>query len=424
MRIPGNAFKVMWNCCFPVIILIFAEVVKSFLMSLKRTVLFFLLLTGFSGFAQNVAINQPFEEFTNWGQALTVADFNNDGLNDIVALAPKLPKNNKPFGAFTLHYNTENGFHKKPDLIIHPELPGFNSGISHCAAGDFNTDGFTDLVVSNPFYGEPQLDRGFVQVFWGSTEGIIAEKTTVKTGLTAYGSFGSNVACLDFNGDGTDDLLVEARFDQILEGRIYIYYGGENFSLESPDIALKVENSQSLYFCFSDDLNSDGIADVVCRSNSNWNTTKTQVSIFYGGINPNETHSQYFEMENFTPLFYCKNEKVFFGTVRDNTNIPSTEAFKITTSGFQTLNIKTEGIPFKISGNKIMLIRNYNDTGLYIYAFRNNEFLFLRKIEKLAETTTIRLPSLFQNDITAPQKLLVPVLTADGEKLVFINPEE
>ncbi len=393
-------------------------------MSLKPTFLLFLLLPGFSGFAQDGVIHPPFEKIADWGQALSVADFNNDGLNDIVTLAPKLIKNNKPFGAFTLHYNTENGFQKKPDLIIHPALPGFRSGISNCVSGDFNADGFSDLVVSNPFYGEPQLDRGFVQVFWGSAEGIIAEKTTVKTGLTAYGSFGSNLACLDFNGDGTDDLLVEARFDQIHEGRIYVYYGGVNFSLESPDIALKVENSQSLYFCFSDDLNSDGMADVVCRSNSNWNTTKTQVYIFYGGTKPNETHSQFFEMENFTPLFYCKNEKVIFGTVRDNTNIPSTEAFKITRSGLQTLNIKTEGIPFKISRNTIMLMRNSGNPGLYSYTFLNNEFKFVQKMEDLPETTTIRYPKLFRHEKTAPIKLIVPVLSSNTEKLVFLNLEE
>jgi hypothetical protein len=393
-------------------------------MNSKLTGVLLFFLAEISGFAQKLEIHSPFEENTNWGESFTIADFNNDGLYDIVTLAPKIVRNNKWVGAFTIHYNTNNGFHEKPGLIIYPELPGFNSGISHSTAGDFNADGFTDLVVSNQFLGEPQLDRGFVQVFWGSLDGINAERTTVKTGNTAYGSFGSNVACLDFNGDSIDDLLVEARFDQILEGRIYIYYGGKNFSLETPDIELKVNNSQSLYFCFSDDLNGDGIADVVCRSNSNWNAATTQMYFFHGGTNPGNTHEQVFELENFTPLFYCKTENVIFGTSRDNTHNFSTEALKITRSGFQKLNIKTEGIPFKISGNRIMLIRDSGNPGLSIYTFRNNQFNFLRKVEDLPEATTILYPKHFSQEKTTPTKLIVPVLSANKEKLVIINVEE
>jgi hypothetical protein len=383
------------------------------------------MLSGNGLFSQNKALNSPFGREMGWGMAMTVSDFNGDGLADIAVLAPDYQNTNKMWlGAATVYYGSSKGFSENPNQIIVPKFIGHTQGIGSCTSADFNNDGFDELVVSNPFYGEPQLDRGFVQVFWGSAEGINAERTTVKTGNTAYGSFGSNVACLDFNGDSIDDLLVEARFDQILEGRIYIYYGGKNFSLETPDIALKVDNSQSLYFCFSDDLNGDGVADIICRSNSNWNATTTQMYFFHGGTNPKNTHVQYHELENFTPLFYCKTESVVFGVSRDNNHSLSTEALKITHSGFQQLNIKTEGIPFKISEDKIMLIRNSGNPMLHIYTFRNNEFKFLQKMKDLPETTAIRYPKLFSPEKTAPIKLIVPILSANREKLVFINLEK
>jgi hypothetical protein len=135
----------------------------------------------------------------------------------------------------------------------------------------------------------------------GSPDGIIKAPSSVITGVSDYGSFGSNLNGADFNGDGIADLCVEARFDKLLEGRIYIYPGGKKFSIEKPAFELSNPGSESLYLCLTGDLNRDGFMDVVCRSNRNWNTHQTEVSLFYGGPKADNFPDYIFTTGSFTP---------------------------------------------------------------------------------------------------------------------------
>jgi hypothetical protein len=93
------------------------------------------------------------------------------------------------------------------------------------AVGDFDHDGFDDLVVGVPgenlYDGEPgqKLDAGIVQVIHGSAAGpneevafhqIWSWDTGLSFAAVANDNFGGAVAVGDFDGNGVDDLAIAA----------------------------------------------------------------------------------------------------------------------------------------------------------------------------------------------------------------------
>lgn len=75
--------------------------------------------------------------------------------------------------------------------------------------GDFNGDGFDDLVVGVPHEDLGSVrDAGAVQVFYGSSDGVTTANDQVLRGRNSYDQFGAATAVGDFNNDGYDDLAV------------------------------------------------------------------------------------------------------------------------------------------------------------------------------------------------------------------------
>ncbi|MEU6574974.1 FG-GAP-like repeat-containing protein [Streptomyces sp. NPDC046805] len=89
---------------------------------------------------------------------------------------------------------------------------GFGSAIAY---GDFDHDGYRDLVVSSP--GEEvtagATDEGALSLLRGTANGLTGQAGMINepTGARASGArFGSAVATGDFDGDGGDDILAVA----------------------------------------------------------------------------------------------------------------------------------------------------------------------------------------------------------------------
>lgn len=109
----------------------------------------------------------------NYGLRMVHGDFNGDGYDDIVA-------SDHGWGYFNgsaliwLGGANMNGTY---DLrLYHPEI---SSNFGYCkATGDFNADGFCDLAISAPYYyeGEPRFEHGKVFIYAGNAS---LEDTTV-----------------------------------------------------------------------------------------------------------------------------------------------------------------------------------------------------------------------------------------------------
>ena len=103
-----------------------------------------------------------------------------------------------------------------------PYVPDSDEYRDHFGArstfGDFNGDGFDDLVVSAPNEDIGTVtDAGRIWIFAGSSEGVGATeigKTFHQGSSNSFGGnetgdkWGSMLSVGDFNGDGYEDLVV------------------------------------------------------------------------------------------------------------------------------------------------------------------------------------------------------------------------
>jgi trimeric autotransporter adhesin len=176
----------------------------------------------------------------NSGNTVLTADFNGDGIPDLVIL-----------GNDTISVLLGNGdgtFTAAP--YPSSELPGA------IAVGDFNGDGIPDLAVA------PALDEGNSEVLLGKGDGTF----TIANGSFGIGngtSTSNSIAAADFNGDGKLDLVETcASLDDGPCNLLLIQFGnGDGTFMQSPAvlIALAFSGSQSMAV---GDFNGDGQPDL------------------------------------------------------------------------------------------------------------------------------------------------------------------
>lgn len=199
-------------------------------------------------------------------------------------------------------------------------------GFSHLSTaidiGDINGDGDIDILVSGPFAGRelgtgPGGQRttvGEVYAIFGSDDGPrgeyniqLGEYDVLFSGEDENGQFGSDVAVGDFNGDGTDDVVIGAHRSadpngKPANGAAYVFYGGDDISgrlsISDGEQSVTIQGPKAgaaLGFpVAAGDLNGDGIDDIIIGAQQegvtggNLATTGT-VRVIFGGDNLPET---------------------------------------------------------------------------------------------------------------------------------------
>ncbi|MCY2973827.1 MAG: hypothetical protein NTW52_04075 [Planctomycetota bacterium] len=230
-----------------------------------------------------ITIGQPGQAagFTILGQARDdqsgrsvsgAGDFNGDGFDDlIIGAIGASPSGRVDAGKTYLIFG-------KPDwsttltlrlsdtlgtngITISGQTAGDLSGISVRNAGDFNADGFDDILI-----GASQFDVGGTKNYAGATYLIYGKPSgninldlanLGTAGLTIVGaaegdySGGSVSSAGDVNGDGFDDLIIGASgvdlAGQSRVGRSYILYGGNGFtdSIAASNLGTNASNAIS-----------------------------------------------------------------------------------------------------------------------------------------------------------------------------------
>ncbi|HEV8199435.1 MAG TPA: integrin alpha, partial [Candidatus Polarisedimenticolia bacterium] len=118
-----------------------------------------------------------------------------------------------------------------------------NLGASVASAGDVNGDGIDDIIVGEPGYDSPATTNpheGRALVYLGSPLG--PSTTPVWTAEGGYSGFGAVVASAgDVNGDGFDDVIVgEPGYGQVvnvrfeLMGRAVLFLGSPSGPSPTP----------------------------------------------------------------------------------------------------------------------------------------------------------------------------------------------
>jgi Ca2+-binding RTX toxin-like protein len=214
-------------------------------------------LDGTNGFAINGA-----NEYALSGKVSDAGDINGDGFKDVIIGAYGandfagtsfvLFGSEQPFSpSFNLsQINGTNGF------AINGIAGGDYSGFSVSSAGDFNGDGFGDVII-----GAPVADTvaGQSYIVFGKEGGFSASLNLSEldgtngfalNGVNAFDFSGISVSAAgDINGDGLDDVIIGASYadpsGRTNAGSSYVIYG------RTPIIGTK--GKDSLYGTVSDD---------------------------------------------------------------------------------------------------------------------------------------------------------------------------
>jgi len=206
-------------------------------------------------------------------------DVNNDGYDDIIVGAPDANNTHQLGGEAYVIFGKAGGFGTvllsgltaSTGFVIYGAAAADHAGFSVSGAGDVNNDGYDDIIIGAPGNdnlrnGAATTDAGEAYVIYGRAGGfgpIDLSNLSSAAGFIVQGSAANDQAGFsvsgagDVDGDGSDDLIIGAPFNDrgaINAGAAYVISGQLDFLVD-----LSVSGSG--------DFNNDGRDDVLWRNN-------------------------------------------------------------------------------------------------------------------------------------------------------------
>lgn len=191
-------------------------------------------------------------EDDHFGDALTVADFNGDGYDDLAVGVPREDVGaiedagaiNVIFGSAAGLTVTDNQIWTEDDLGIFGVSQENDQFGTALAAADFDGDGYDDLAIGVPLQdlGQGTLieDAGIVWILPGSVDGpttangvqLWSQAGDIIGEVEEGDNFGRALSTGDYNGDGYEDLAVGAPYESVdgetMAGAVNVIYGSND----------------------------------------------------------------------------------------------------------------------------------------------------------------------------------------------------
>ncbi|MBI2584247.1 MAG: FG-GAP repeat protein [Candidatus Aenigmarchaeota archaeon] len=150
-----------------------------------------------------------------FGSSVASGDFNGDGYNDVIAGARNYANGQSGEGAAFAYYGSAAGLPQTPSWQVESNSAGAQFGSAVASAGDVNNDGYDDAVIGAPGYSNGQNSEGAAFLFLGSAAGLLPGSSWSAESNQDFAFFGTSVAGAgDVNGDGFGDVIAGApRYD-------------------------------------------------------------------------------------------------------------------------------------------------------------------------------------------------------------------
>jgi hypothetical protein len=198
--------------------------------------------------SQGFAIQGAADNFQTGLSVSSAGDVNGDGFDDLIVAATR--RVSGPFGygnvpqAYVIYGNASRT--GPVDLTNFPSSDGFHivgvpestyygvDRVSVSSAGDFNGDGFDDLLVGTPYARD---NSGAAYVIWGKPSGLNGVDLGAFGPSQAFAILSSNSgdglgrsvsSAGDINGDGFDDIIIGAPYNDAgggEAGAVYVIFG-------------------------------------------------------------------------------------------------------------------------------------------------------------------------------------------------------
>lgn len=180
-------------------------------------------------------------------------DFNRDGFADIVVGTTR-----GSYERVFLYLGSAQGPAATATWTLTRPMDGSEGfGSRVVGAGDVNGDGFSDIAVGS--------GNGRVALYLGGTSGPTSQEAwTATPASTPYGE--TLAAAGDVNRDGRADLLVGVQADSLDRGAVYLYFGTASGLASSPGWSVSAAEYSTRFgssVASAGDVNGDGYVDVV-----------------------------------------------------------------------------------------------------------------------------------------------------------------
>jgi hypothetical protein len=244
------------------------------------------LNTNTSGFAIN---GEAAGDYSGWSVS-DAGDVNGDGLADLIVGSAGSLFSGTPGKSYVVFGKTDSSAVNLSEVTsgiggfaINGEAAGDNSGFSVSGAGDVNGDGLDDLIVGAFGADLNGESSGKSYVVFGKADDTAVELSDVANGTGGFainGEAGNGVGFSvsgagDVNGDGFDDLIVNAPgANADGSGKSYVVFGkADNSSVEVSDVATGIggfaingeaeDDGAGISVSSAGDVNGDGLADLI-----------------------------------------------------------------------------------------------------------------------------------------------------------------
>ena len=188
------------------------------------------------------------EDGDAFGTVLATGDFNGDGYDDAAVGSPLEDVGAQTdAGSVTIVYGSSaDGLTSSGAQLWYQDVITYSDGspidtseaddnfASALAAGDFNGDGYDDLVIGTPGEGTSgiALERGAVQSLNGTASGLVVNNSRIWYGDAPGDHLGTSLTAGDFNRDGYADFAAGAPDEDVYvnsslqndAGGVNVYY--------------------------------------------------------------------------------------------------------------------------------------------------------------------------------------------------------